>query len=188
MKRIKNRFEGLYWRYMFVTVGMVLLTLALLGASFFALSYNYARNQKTDEIGSRAAVMSQLSVGYLENGRFLELEELQADPDFQRLATFAAAVSDVNFLICDEEGHVLLSTDSRFEGEVLTIPQDMTREVMEEGGASQHGDLNGLYEKKHLIVGVPAVNGAGEIVGEVFAVSTTRSLDDMWHGLSACSS
>ena len=182
MKRIKNQFEGLYWRYMFVTVGMVLLTLALLGASFFALSYNYARNQKTDEIGSRAAVMSQLSVGYLENGRFLELEELQADPDFQRLATFAAAVSDVNFLICDEEGHVLLSTDSRFEGEVLTIPQDMTREVMEEGGASQHGDLNGLYEKKHLIVGVPAVNGAGEIVGEVFAVSTTRSLDDMWHG------
>jgi len=36
MKALKNRFRGLYWRQMHVTVGMVLLTLGLLGASFFA--------------------------------------------------------------------------------------------------------------------------------------------------------
>ena len=35
--RIHNKFRGLYWRQMSVTVGMVLLTLLLLGASFFAL-------------------------------------------------------------------------------------------------------------------------------------------------------
>ncbi|MFR3921553.1 MAG: hypothetical protein ACLTYN_05795 [Dysosmobacter welbionis] len=38
--------QGLYWRQMFVTVGMVLLTLFLLGVSFFSLSYNYARGQE----------------------------------------------------------------------------------------------------------------------------------------------
>ena len=42
-KRMHNKFRGLYWRQMFVTVGMVLLTLFLLGVSFFSLSYNYAR-------------------------------------------------------------------------------------------------------------------------------------------------
>ena len=50
---LKKRFQGLYWRQMYVTVGMVLLTLALLGASFFALSYNYAREQKTGEVENR---------------------------------------------------------------------------------------------------------------------------------------
>ena len=69
MKQKNHRFRGLYWRQMFVTVGMVLLTLLLLGVSFFCLSYNHARNQKSEEIGGRAAVMSHLSVSYLESGR-----------------------------------------------------------------------------------------------------------------------
>ena len=37
MTRLKERFRGLYWRQMLVTMGTVLLTLALLGASFCAL-------------------------------------------------------------------------------------------------------------------------------------------------------
>ena len=77
MKNKNHRFRGLYWRQMFITVGMVLLTLLLLGVSFFCLSYNYARNQKSEEINSRAAVMSRLSVSYLESGRYLSIEELQ---------------------------------------------------------------------------------------------------------------
>ena len=171
MKRIKNQFRGLYWRYMFVTVGMVMLTLALLGASFFALSYNYAKNQKSEELGTRAQVMGRLSVSYLENGRYLEIEQLQNEPDFQRLATFAAAVSDVQFLICDENGHVLLSTDDRLAGEVLTMPEDMTREVMEKGFSRKQDDLSGLYPAKRFVVAVPVRNDVtGEIVGEVFAV------------------
>ena len=40
MKKLRKQFQGLYWRQMFVTAGMVLLTLLLLGASFFSLSYN----------------------------------------------------------------------------------------------------------------------------------------------------
>ena len=39
-KRFQAHFQGLYWRQLIITVGMVLLTLSLLGASFFALSYN----------------------------------------------------------------------------------------------------------------------------------------------------
>ena len=36
----RERFHGLYWRQMAVTVGMVFLTLVLLGVSFFSLSYS----------------------------------------------------------------------------------------------------------------------------------------------------
>ena len=37
MKKLLNRhFQGLYWHQMFITTGMVLLTLALLGAAFFS--------------------------------------------------------------------------------------------------------------------------------------------------------
>ena len=73
MKKQYKRFRGLYWQQLFITAGMVMLTLILLGASFFSLSYNYARNQKSDELVAKAQVMGQLSVSYLENGRYLDM-------------------------------------------------------------------------------------------------------------------
>ena len=68
-----RRFQGLYWRQLFVTAGMVLLTLCLLGVSFFSLSYNYARSREVEEIAAKARVMGQLSVSYLESGRYLDI-------------------------------------------------------------------------------------------------------------------
>ena len=183
MKKLRKQFQGLYWRQMFVTAGMVLLTLLLLGASFFSLSYNYARGQKSEEIMAKARVMSQLSINYLENRRYMDIEDLRSDPDFQQLATFAAIVSDVHFMICDTEGHVLLTTDQTLEGKVITMPESMSREILEKGASARRDSLGGLYESRRFVVGVPAVNPeTQEVVGEVYGVSTTSSLDSMWQG------
>ena len=183
MKNLRKQFHGLYWRQMFVTAGMVLLTLLLLGASFFSLSYNYARGQKSEEIMAKARIMSQLSINYLENGRYMDIEDLRSDPDFQQLASFAAIVSDVHFMICDTEGHVLLTTDQSLEGKVVTMPESMSREILEKGASARRDSLGGLYETRRFVVGVPAVNPeTQEVVGEVYGVSTTTSLDSMWQG------
>ena len=137
MKNFRERTQSLYWRQLFVTAGMVLLTLCLLGASFFSLSYNYARSQQGEEIAAKARVMSQLSLSYLESGRYLDMEDLQDDQDFQRLASFAAIVSDVHFMICDTEGHVLLSTDKTLDGKTVTVPPERTARIMERGRAAR---------------------------------------------------
>ena len=183
MKRIHKRFQGLYWRQLFVTAGMVMLTLFLLGASFFSLSYNYARSQQSDELLDRAEIMSRLSVDYLESGRYLNIEDLRNDPGFQQLASFGATVSDVQFMICDTEGHVLLSTDENLSGKVVTMPEEMTREILEEVSTSGRDDLDGLYEQKRMVVGVPVVNrDTDRTVGVVYAVSLSTSADTMWQG------
>lgn len=182
-KKRGSQFQSLYWRQMFVTIGMVMLTLSLLGAAFFSLSYNYARRQKNEELAAKARVVGELSASYLEEGRFLNVEELPNQKDFQRLASFAATVSDVDFMVCDMEGHVLLSTDAGFNGKVVTMPEDMTALVLEKGSSSRRSDLDGLYESRRFIVGVPALGRTGEHpVGVIYAVSTTMSLDTMWQG------
>ena len=183
MKKLRSQFQGLYWRQLSLTVGMVMLTLFLLGTSFFSLSYNYAKSQKSEELLTKARVMGQLSVSYLENGRYLDMEVLQSDPDFRQLASFAATVSDVHFMICDKEGHVLLTTDKSLEGRVVTMPESMTWEIVEDGSTSRRDDLDGLYDSNRFVVGVPAVNpDTQEIVGVVYGVSSTDSLDSMWQG------
>jgi len=177
MKHLSERFRGLYWRQMFVTMGTVLLTLALLGASYSALGYNFLRQERTGDMGTRAAVVARLSAGYLRNGSFASQTELST------LTSFAASMSDLNFLICDTEGRTLLSTDASLDGLSITIPQDLMDKTMTKGTGSDRSDLNGVYAEKRLLVGVPVTDTAGTQVGAVFAVSVDHSsLDEMWQG------
>jgi signal transduction histidine kinase len=177
VKAFRRRFQGLYWRQLLAMVSMVLLTLFLLGASFFSLSYNYARIQERDELRQRVQMVARLAAGYLENDPAYDRE------DFRQLAMVAANVSDVEFLICDIEGHVLLSTDKTLEGRVVTMPEEMVQEVLSEGICVQRDDLGGLYAGKRFILGVPALSSGGQsTAGMAFAVSTNASLNAMWQG------
>lgn len=177
MKHMKERFRGLYWKQMFVTMGTVLLTLALLGASYCVLGYNYIRQERINDMGTRVMVVANLSAGYLRNGSFTSETELVT------LTGFAASVSDLNFLICDTQGRALLSTDSGLDGKSVNIPAELLGETMEKGRGHERSDLGGVYGEKRLIVGVPVLDTEGTQVGAAFAVSVAHSsLDDMWQG------
>ena len=181
MKRLREQFRGLYWRQMSITVGMVLLTLVLLGTVFFSLSYNYARGQKTDELLERAQVVSRLSVRYLESGRYLTMEELRQDQVFQQLAATAAMISNMDILVCDEEGHVLLSTDETMEGQSITIPEGVMSAVLEQGTWAGRSRLDQLYESKRFVGGVSVVSPTtGKVLGTVFTVSSGDTVDALW--------
>ena len=45
-----KRFQGIYWSQFALTAGMVLLTLLLLGTSFFTLSYTYLMSERQQEL------------------------------------------------------------------------------------------------------------------------------------------
>jgi len=163
---------------MFITVGMVLLTLTLLGASLFSLSYNYIRQQRGEDLREKASTVARLSSHYLELNRFLNGEELRS------LATFAASVSDVDFLICNTGGSVLLATDATLAGKTVTVPRGLTNQVLSDGLYSGRDSLGGLYGEKRIVVGVPAVLADGQTVGVVYAVTASTSLDDIWRGFA----
>ena len=174
MKKFLNRhFQGLYWQQMFITTGMVLLTLALLGAAFFSLSYNYARGERNQELQEKAHVVAVYSRDFLDETQPL------GSKDVLRLTGFAASVSDVNFLICATDGTVLLSTDESLDGEAA-LPESVMSTLFREGDFARKTDL-GLYEKNRFVVGVPVLGKDGATaLGAVFAVASTTSMDTMW--------
>ena len=185
MKWLHKHFHGLYWRQMAVTVGMVALTLVLMGVSFFSLSYNYARGQRTDELLVRAQAVSKLSVRYLETGRYLSMEELQEDEQFRQLAATAAVISEMDILVCDTDGHVLLSTDETMAGQSINIPQSVMEKVLSDGTWSGRSRLDHIYQNKQFIGGVAVVNPTSEkTLGAVFTVSTSASIDDLWRAFA----
>ena len=185
MKWLHKHFHGLYWRQMAVTVGMVALTLVLMGVSFFSLSYNYARGQRTDELLVRAQAVSKLSVRYLETGRYLSMEELQEDEQFRQLAATAAVISEMDILVCDTDGHVLLSTDETMAGQSINFPQSVMEKVLSDGTWSGRSRLDQIYQNKQFIGGVAVVNPtSGKTLGAVFTVSTSASIDDLWRAFA----
>ena len=172
-KFLSRHFQGLYWQQMFITTGMVLLTLALLGAAFFSLSYNYARGERNQELQAKAHVVAVYSRNFLDETQPL------GSKDVLRLTGFAASVSDVNFLICATDGTVLLSTDEGLDGEAA-LPESVMNTLFQEGDFARKTDL-GLYEKNRFVVGVPVLGRDGATaLGAVFAVASTTSMDTMW--------
>ena len=174
MKKIGVRFRGIYWRQLFMTTAIVLLTLSLLGASFFLLSYNYARQERGAELRARAETVARLSASYLKDSFFAGEEE------FRELASFGATVSDIDFLICRPDGQALLTTEAALAGRSITMPAAMTEAALREGDYFGVSDLGGLYPRRQFVVGVPVTAENGERVGLVFAVAETASIDNMW--------
>lgn len=95
-ERIKRITGSLYWRQFMLTAGMVVLTMALLGVSFYALSYNYTVSEKRQEMQDRAVLVAQLSVDYFTAGDDAERDQGDA---LRSLAWRGLRMTDVDFLI-----------------------------------------------------------------------------------------
>ena len=176
--KLPQRFKTIYWQNFMLTAGVVLLTLVLLGMSFFALSYSYTRNEREADMRAKADIVSRMVSAYVTGGSLA---------DMRQLATFAASVTDENFLICNLQGNVLLTTDASLEGLVLTLPEGMTDSILAGEDSFEKTTLGGIYADKHFAVGVP-IGSMGQTVGVVLAVTEASVLTACGAGSSACSS
>ena len=177
-ERIKRITGSLYWRQFMLTAGMVVLTMALLGVSFYALSYNYTVSEKRQEMQDRAVLVAQLSVDYFTAGDDAERDQGDA---LRSLAGVASRMTDVDFLICDTTGSVLLTTDADLAGKTVVVPEDITQTVLGSEGRSTVG----VYEKKQFVVGVPMTDADGNTLGLVLAVMNSAELMQMWRSFIA---
>ena len=169
--------DSLYWRQFMLSAGMVLLTMVLLGVSFYALSYNYTVSEKRSEMRDRANLIAQLSVSYLLPDD--ETETTQEDA-LRALAGVASRMTDVDFLICNKGGDVLLTSDSGLVGKSVRVPEEIVTKTFAEGGGYEGRSTVGVYEQKKFVVGVPMTGEDGQVLGLVLAVMDGTALMEMW--------
>lgn len=88
-------------------------------------------------------------------------------------------MTDAEFLICNSDGNLLLTTDTTLVNRVLTVPQDVAEGAMSDDTYAVRTTLGDIYEDTHFVVGVPIVS-EGATVGFVLAVTGARALTTMW--------
>lgn len=172
---LPQKLRTIYWQNFALTASIVMLTLALLGASFFALSYAYAADERSDEMAQKASVVARLVASYASSGDVRDMREM---------AGVAASMTDVDFLVCSTEGSVLLTTDENLVDHVLTVPSDVMETALSGERYSARTTLGGIYESKRFVVGVPIESDIWT-VGAVFAVTETGRLTTMWRAFFA---
>ena len=168
--KARTRCRTIYWQNFLLTASVVMLTLALLGSAFFALTYSYAIDERSEEMQSKTSVVSHMVSSYMESGSLTGLREL---------ADFASSVTDAQFLICNADGNLLLTTDPSLANRVLTVPKDISEGAMSSEPYAVRTTLGSIYADTHFVVGVPIESG-GATVGFVLAVTGARALTTMW--------
>ena len=177
-EKLKQNLNSLYWHQLMLSAGMVLLTMLLLGIAFFTLSYTSNESARRDEMRTRAELIAQMSADYLES---LSSPFSSSSEALSNLADVASRMSDVDFLICDTQGHILLTTDESLAGRVITVPPEISLSIAGEEGLYEGSSTVGeAYEKKQFVVGVPIIVGGQRILGMALAVMDSSDLLQMW--------
>ena len=173
--RFRRRFDSLYWQQFLLTAGMVLLTLLLLGVSFYALSYNDTVSERRSEMRQHAELIANMS------GDYLASDGQTASPSLQNLIALAAGLTKADFLLCNDQGYALLTSDQRLGGQVVSVPQEIQDAVFGDKGFYQgRSSIGGAYDIRQFVVAVPVTQEDGGTAGMVLAVMDARSLMSMW--------
>lgn len=103
------------------------------------------------------------------------------EPQSAKLVALAAGLTKADFLLCNQEGYALLTSDQRLGGKVVSVPQDIQDAILGDQGFYQgRSSIGGAYDLKQFVVGVPVTQEDGSTVGMVLAVMDARSLMSMW--------
>ncbi len=154
-------------RTFFPAAIILLAALLLVGTSFQILVRNYLKEQALEGLRNDGTAIAELAAAYYT-------EDSLSSRDFLVNLTVAAQVSGADAVICDQEGTLLLCSDSplgcEHQGWVITDPAYLNK-VLQTGYVSGTGLIQGLYSDVRYVASVPIADTSGKPVGIVI-VST----------------
>ena len=157
---------------------ILLLALAILGASFQIQVKDYLEETTIDRLQTDAGVIADLAASYsvegpMENRSFL----LNLDVISQ--------ISNADAVICDAEGYVILCSHARSgcDHEGLQLNGEYLHKVLQEGGDVVTGVVRGLYEDQRYVVSRP-IYAREQAVGIVIVSVSTNLTDQVLTSIS----
>lgn len=157
---------------------ILLLALAILGASFQIQVKDYLEETTITRLQTDAGVIADLAASYsvegpMENRSFL----LNLDVISQ--------ISNADAVICDAEGYVILCSHARSgcDHEGLQLNGEYLHKVLQEGGDVVTGVVRGLYEDQRYVVSKP-IYAREQAVGIVIVSASTKLTDQVLTSIS----
>ena len=184
---------SMYRRQFVMMASMILISFALLGAVFVALSYNYTVQGKREIMDRNAVIVadyvSDMTQRALIGEMFFDISSFKAS-EFQLYIRSSSKVSDSHVIFCLTDGTVLYSSRDGSEDNAdygFVINDEESLLIARDAAHSGFTDLNGLLPERRYVAGAPVsitAFGATYPLGYVFVTAEPSSVTEMWSAFS----
>ena len=177
--------RSVYQRQFLFMASIVLISFALLGCAFIALSYRYTVQENQSTLATNAQYIST----YTGTMRQLDPTVLSTT-NFQRNIAALANVSGLSIILAETDGKVVYgfdgATNTFLQGDAA-LPSAIVSSVTSGHPSPGMFAISGLYEEARYGVGYPiswVEDGQTGIGGIVLVSSDTGNLTEMWRVLA----
>ena len=163
----------------FTTAALILLIpLTALGASFQLQVKDFLTNSTISGIQKDAGVIANLAAAYSQDGSMYSRE-------FLLNLDVVSQVTDADVIICDRNGFVVLcsNTLTGCEHQGLQLNQEYLKKVIENGGDTATGVIQGLYSEQRFIASAP-IAGRSDYSGIVIVSTPTYVTTQLLNNIS----
>ena len=166
---------------------LIVLSFALLGATFIGLSYRYTVTEKREAMERNADYIANFTGLMQASGTAL------GDKSYQSYVASIAMISDAYVVVTQNDGQVVFSADGeRQEVNALAgyLPQDVINAVNSSGDYAGMTTLGGLFSEKRFVAGTPilltnAFTREPVQLGLVFVAAETSSITGLWRAFTS---
>ncbi len=164
----------------FYAVMFVLLPALLVGAALRFFVQDYLKENTFSRLENQAQVLSELAAAYFAEGTISNMQ-------FVINLDLAAKVSQADAVVLSEGGVILLCSESptgcKHRG--LTVSSDYMQRVIDQGGASDTGVIQGLYTEPRYVSAAPIYSSrTGHAVGMVMVSTPVADTQGFLHWTS----
>ncbi len=167
-----------YSRNFSMAAVILLLALTTLGASFQFQVKDFLTNSTISNLQEDADVVSNLAESYCVGGNLSSRE-------FLLNLDVISRVTDTNIVLCDQDGYVILCSDAQSgcEHQGLQLNREYLQQIIDQGGDTVTGVIQGLYTDKRNAVFQP-IQIDGQTAGIVIISSPTNTITQVLNRIS----
>ena len=183
--------KSLYGRQFLLTAGMILISFALLGTAFIALSYRYTIQETRQAMESNADDVARFTAEVRSEG--VDVRSVA----YQAYVANVARISNAFVLITEADGEMVLCSDgvnvtSGLGGQY--VPQAIADAVAQQGDYKGMTTLGGLFPEKRFVAGTPILVSSqnlftGEsdtvMLGVAYMAAEVSDITELWRAFTS---
>lgn len=160
-------------RSLLTTTIIFLLALLILGMALQALVNHYLTDSAFDRLDNHSQELSRLASAYYANDGSMDSMHFIINLDL------AARVSEIDAIICDSRGKVLLHVgqNAAVDYRGLTISKTYMSQIAASGCSHYTGFLRGFYSESRFVSARPVKTGDNQVVAYVFSSVPTADTE-----------
>ncbi len=163
--------KSLFWKYLTVTVALLLVSFGIFGATFLWQTYNYTLGQTQDKLKEQAIQLSEMTSVYISNNTnavqrmyYMTLNDFVSENN----SYVVLANTNGQVVFCFDKSGFLDTADAY-------VSDDALYSSLNKGEYMGIGNFSGSNDDVYYICGQPVVNTDGLTVGVVFISAPATS-------------